>query len=1244
MSQAPGERIDDQLVEDREVTASADDRFRHEDVVSQLADLVESAATPSSIALYAPWGAGKSSIHNLLAEELRARQSSSRLVRYDAFRYAKLPLQRHFIRSLSKSLDVDTRALGEGLYEDRQSNSIRLGDSDDKTWPIVWHLLAVLAVVVAAAVLLAMALMGFVALLMVWTSDARGLDDYGETLFDLAKDNLLGFLAPAGLLALVAGAASRSLWVTRQRAAPTSEEEFGAAFETLVKKALKQRRHDRLVVFIDELDRCTSETVVETLDSLRTFLGASNCVFVVAADQAALEEALTRRAKQATPVNRSNPYYSSGSEYLDKTFHYQLHVPPLLPRRLSGFAASLVRDKPGVWVELPSVDGVVSVLIPNHVRSPRRAKTLLNAFALSYDLAKRRSEAGHIGGDLRDRATELAMLTCLRVEFPLLAAELRHHPDLIPALRAQVGLRDHERDFSHDVEELASRFLEGSERTDLLLSKDPQVADETSGTQPLSEDEVDTAQPSDDDLREAPQPHIARGQGRQLELYLRKTARVPSPRQDLVHLEGRGARFGLDAFLADELDDAGSQGDIEGVRSILDRLGDQRFAGIGALAESLDRDAAPLGEEASNLATVLLQVYAEQIQDVPETSKAQLTSQCAAAIDAHAASYNLRKEDLAGALALGLDSSTPSGLSLANSVLNHPSVTDEPDVALALVDRLSAAERLASRPVGALVGHALASGEKTHVFAQSLSRADAAAAWRVLDASATVASTALGESEAEGDEETDEESAAERRRVNDTLLTAFVELVPRRADLVERVAWIVLQSDTQEARNAVIRALREIVDTSVGIEFPGLISEVLRSSTKRSVEDFPTWLQLIHRHATDHEALSWLDALGKKTWVWRGEAEDFAEESVIPLSELRRLLESPLGAESDTTRAIVNEMAVVSTSAAAIAEADDHAASLIFCENGIVDPTVVAASRASLLEQGLATQIPPQQLTDGRIQSYYEAAIRFVAKYLSADDDLVASILASPWYPSPDKEHLGVVASATAAAEGIEVAQPLSEDEISDLIEGHARDVAETVSLWIRWFGDEPSAANRTLTSLLDHGARLEGETRQNIVAYASTLSPDDRWKFLEPELDAIPDRELRSDFLSAAGLRSVEPIRFSDKMTTIYTACSNNDQRGRVLEAWSLCSPSDTRSRTDLLQTVLYPMIDENAGAFDLVLRQHSLWTNPPEGTVTELRRRLDAAAERFGKTATANRRMEEAGIKRKRFGIFGSAYEDID
>lgn len=55
----PNLRSDD-LVDDRELAAAKDDRLAHGGIVDQLAALATTVTTPSNIALYGPWGSGKS--------------------------------------------------------------------------------------------------------------------------------------------------------------------------------------------------------------------------------------------------------------------------------------------------------------------------------------------------------------------------------------------------------------------------------------------------------------------------------------------------------------------------------------------------------------------------------------------------------------------------------------------------------------------------------------------------------------------------------------------------------------------------------------------------------------------------------------------------------------------------------------------------------------------------------------------------------------------------------------------------------------------------------------------------------------------------------------------------------------------------------------------------------------------------------------------------------------------------------
>src|SRR5665648_953125 len=151
------------------------------------------------------------------------------------------------------------------------------------------------------------------------------------------------------------------------------------------------------------------------LEGIRTFLDVEQCVFIVAADNRVLELAVQEQMPHPVPDEQANPYYSSGAEYLDKLFQHQVTIPALLPHRLTAFAHTLVSGRSGFWAEVgeqASLANLVSVLIPSHVRSPRRVKVLLNGFVSLYRVAQARyAEEPQNAPVPRRRTLELAKLS-----------------------------------------------------------------------------------------------------------------------------------------------------------------------------------------------------------------------------------------------------------------------------------------------------------------------------------------------------------------------------------------------------------------------------------------------------------------------------------------------------------------------------------------------------------------------------------------------------------------------------------------------------------------------------------------------------------------------------------------------------------------------------------------------------------------------------------------------------------------
>jgi hypothetical protein len=111
-------------------------------------------------------------------------------------------------------------------------------------------------------------------------------------------------------------------------------EEAKAQFKELVTLALGKTDPDsRLVVFLDDLDRCLPDSVVTLLEAIKLFLCSGNhdapVVFVFGLDRTIVGEAIARR------YPGSSLY--TGESYLEKIFDVSLEVPPVSVNDLGKF-------------------------------------------------------------------------------------------------------------------------------------------------------------------------------------------------------------------------------------------------------------------------------------------------------------------------------------------------------------------------------------------------------------------------------------------------------------------------------------------------------------------------------------------------------------------------------------------------------------------------------------------------------------------------------------------------------------------------------------------------------------------------------------------------------------------------------------------------------------------------------------------------------------------------------------------
>ena len=123
----------------------------------------------------------------------------------------------------------------------------------------------------------------------------------------------------------------------------------------------------KLLVFIDDLDRCSLENMLKILDMIKIFLNISNVVFVVAVDMSKAELAWCwKYAKEGVPSKE-------GQEYLEEIFQVPTGIPKPSVEQVRDYIRSLIPKMPDDFLDLLSKAGP---------KNPRNIKRLLNLISL----------------------------------------------------------------------------------------------------------------------------------------------------------------------------------------------------------------------------------------------------------------------------------------------------------------------------------------------------------------------------------------------------------------------------------------------------------------------------------------------------------------------------------------------------------------------------------------------------------------------------------------------------------------------------------------------------------------------------------------------------------------------------------------------------------------------------------------------------------------------------------------------
>lgn len=131
-------------------------------------------------------------------------------------------------------------------------------------------------------------------------------------------------------------------------------------FREEFKQLLLKSNVENIVVFIDELDRCLPDTVLEVFEAMRLFLFVEGMSFVIGADERLIQYSIKSKYKEVPGNN-----LDIGKEYLEKVIQYPLYIPQLTRAEVNQYLACLLLRETLTENQFKEILSIIYTLAPN---------------------------------------------------------------------------------------------------------------------------------------------------------------------------------------------------------------------------------------------------------------------------------------------------------------------------------------------------------------------------------------------------------------------------------------------------------------------------------------------------------------------------------------------------------------------------------------------------------------------------------------------------------------------------------------------------------------------------------------------------------------------------------------------------------------------------------------------------------------------------------------------------------------
>jgi len=432
--------MDRKLIIDKEVNLNDCDYLKTKVYADNLTDVIKNTENDRvfTIGLFGSWGTGKSSIIETTKQEIEKSNDNIKFITYDAWQYVNDSFRRMFLRKLREDLKYEETDLMKKFYENESTN---IGNK--------YKLSSTRLSFILGGLIVLLAILTFVP-------------------FDLEyKFPVYSIFTLLGLLITIISGAFHQLKISITKPHLFAPEQFEECFNEIVLNALKKSKVvlkwvkgdksiqnlEKLVIVIDNIDRCSNDNAYRLLTDIKTFLSSKpySIVFVIPVDDIALRKHIINSNKILDDCDKDK------EEFLRKFFNVTIRIKPYGETDMFAFAKQ-ISDKYNLYFK----PDTINIASKEYAKNPRRVIQLFNNLLV---------ELNYYDPEFAERnETLVCCVIIIREEYPDYYENIINCPKLF--IDANVSLINDSKDYKNKDElnrfiRITQKVLENSKLEDL---------------------------------------------------------------------------------------------------------------------------------------------------------------------------------------------------------------------------------------------------------------------------------------------------------------------------------------------------------------------------------------------------------------------------------------------------------------------------------------------------------------------------------------------------------------------------------------------------------------------------------------------------------------------------------------------------------------------------------------------------------------------------------------------------------